>query len=997
MQGSKVGRIHASARKVEIEELYVAYRKAKHAAFRDRNTPQAVSYSNYEPKLHEHLRRLQRVLNARSLSQSLDDELIGDWTSLPSWNGKNDPADQFYSSDAFQIGPSNVLGRGIDYRPVADAPVDMQVVNALWCITSGIRLDAALGREHVFASHPHRGRIRKLPGGRKLPTGHPLFQFWPGQYGRWQQTGLRRMQKALQEHRRIVAVTMDLKKFYHRLDPSFIESEAFLSADAAISFDPYEARLNKVMLHCIRRWNEISPVADGGEKGLGLPVGWTSSAVLANAALRCFDQRVLRSTSPIYYGRYVDDVFLVVEPHQDFSNVDSATQWLANRLDLKKTKEGLRLNCPELGKSKLVFGESKQKVFCLDGEAGLDLIRPIRDTIRRKSSEYRSFPELPSDDGELASVALLTARDATIEAGAIRRADGVSVRRHGFSLVLRKANEYRALLEPTAWKAQRHLFLAMARRHLATPRGFGELSRYIPQCFALAAATGEWEELLLWIAALRKTKRHTYFRPKSQLHRRAWTNIFSLLADAVASAVGANPSGPAKTVYKKLLAGAGQSPRDLDATARSFRVSDWALRSRLEAWLDQHDFDPCSLVNPKQWPASAVSLLSPKSLPAFLKARSEGRSIDVPSVLLATRTPPISRLGLIDLERHDAAILRGALELKGVPVRNVRVEVDESAKQPVRTVNVARPIGTSAGSARLIVTSLLTTESAWAAAVRNAPLWTAERFENLNRLMNDVARDAVRWRSAPGAKVAAAYLLLPELSIPQSFWSLLVERMAGVGVSVIGGMEYRRVRDSVGVYRPVNEAIIALATGAYPTAVTVRQRKRRPAWGEASLIRQSIGFDLIASEQPFPVYVHGDFRFAVSICSDFTDIQARAPLQGQVDLLAIPEWNPDTDGFSSLIEAGALDMHSFVAQINNRAYGDSRVRVARKLAWERDAVQLKGGVEDFYAVADVDYYNLREFQSHVEPPQGDGAKFKPFPIGFKVSATRARAPGAPRR
>ena len=44
----------------------------------------------------------------------------------------------------------------------------------------------------------------------------------------------------------------------------------------------------------------------------GWPIGLCSSPVIANWYLREFDTAILKKIRPAYYGRYVDDIFMVV-------------------------------------------------------------------------------------------------------------------------------------------------------------------------------------------------------------------------------------------------------------------------------------------------------------------------------------------------------------------------------------------------------------------------------------------------------------------------------------------------------------------------------------------------------------------------------------------------------------------------------------------------------------------------------------------------------------
>ena len=52
--------------------------------------------------------------------------------------------------------------------------------------------------------------------------------------------------------------------------------------------------------------------ADIEDAVVGLPIGLCSSLVLANWYLQGFDAAVLKNVRPAYYGRYVDDILLVV-------------------------------------------------------------------------------------------------------------------------------------------------------------------------------------------------------------------------------------------------------------------------------------------------------------------------------------------------------------------------------------------------------------------------------------------------------------------------------------------------------------------------------------------------------------------------------------------------------------------------------------------------------------------------------------------------------------
>lgn len=96
--------------------------------------------------------------------------------------------------------------------------------------------------------------------------------------------------------------------------------------------------------------------------------------------------------------------------------------------------------------------------------------------------------------------------------------------------------------------------------------------------------------------------------------------------------------------------------------------------------------------------------------------------------------------------------------------------------------------------------------------------------------------------------------------------------------------------------------------------------------------------------------------------------------------------------FASLIESAALDIHAYTILVNNRKYGDSRVRSPAKESFLRDIARLRGGDNDFVVAATLNIVALRAFQSRAKRWLEDGDQFKPTPEGYKLHKIRRRSP-----
>ncbi len=225
--------------------------------------------------------------------------------------------------------------------------------------------------------------------------------------------------------------------------------------------------------------------------------------------------------------------------------------------------------------------------------------------------------------------------------------------------------------------------------------------------------------------------------------------------------------------------------------------------------------------------------------------------------------------------------------------------------------------------------------------------------------------------------------------MPSQWFISFADKLRFTGSSLVSGIEYRDGGDST-VH---NQVWASLRTGAPQSSsyVVYVQDKQKPAPFERALLHDLAGLRMVPEmkwEKP-TVIAHGDFRFALLICSELTNIEYRSSLRGQIDALIVPEWNKDLHTFESLVESAALDIHAYIVQANHLSFGDSRIRAPRANEWERDIVRVRGGIHDHVVVGEIDYWSLRSHQSALHVQKGE---FKPIPDGFDISPERRRLP-----
>jgi len=280
---------------------------------------------------------------------------------------------------------------------------------------------------------------------------------------------------------------------------------------------------------------------------------------------------------------------------------------------------------------------------------------------------------------------------------------------------------------------------------------------------------------------------------------------------------------------------------------------------------------------------------------------------------------------------------------------------------------------------RIVLASWKTQLDSWMASVTKNADPDLKRYKRTTRLINEVLSHHIQ----------LDYLILPEFSIPARWFLRIAQKLQGKGIALIGGVEYlhksqKNVNNQVWAALPHNGL-------GFPTMMIYRQDKQRAALHEEQELHRLAGITLKPEKawKTPPVIRHGEFCFALLICSELTNIAYRSALRGKVDALFVPEWNQDTETFNALVESAALDIHAYIIQCNDRQYGDSRIRAPYKNSWQRDLVRIKGGKADYFVVGEIDIKALRQFQSSHRSPD---RPFKPVPDGFEIAYERKTLP-----
>ncbi|RXJ81036.1 RNA-directed DNA polymerase [Arcobacter sp. F2176] len=979
---------------ITLADLYLAYKKAKVESFYDGNHPTSISFAKYEENLDNNLKKLQKKLQDKETLWHLDKEYLGNSLYMPksintsNWQEKS----HYVGLDPFenwsrQFDLNNKKKLETTYRLVIDASVNFHIISSLWILKVGHLFEEKLNKNFTYGNRLRRYKEKTDEIGEINTDTLGLFQPYFSAYKKWREKGLDTMKISVEKGLNIHAITMDLSRFYHNVSPNFILAPTFLKI-IGVTLDTNSKLLTEEIISAMNTWYKYTPDYDSRTEG-ALPVGLSASKIISNILLYEFDKQINEHINPLYYGRYVDDIFLVINSPQEIQNAENLMNWITTNIPcLQKNNDSLTINFQYSLDSTLIFGSDKQKIFYLSSEHGLDLINNINKQIKLQSSEYRLLANLPDSTSEMAARALLSTADASLEADALRKTDVVSIKRLGFSLLLKDIESYAKDLKSSNWKDLRVKFYTLINRYLLAPSGIFDYTGYYNRIFSIMIACNDLKEASEFIDNLiftfqlleETTDDKTDIQIKFNSYKQYMVKVLIETAFVSSTVKGFEEWTKLGRIIRKLqnITQDKNLPSRRDSIKKlsnTLLIKDLGKRPYKEYWYYSQTEDAKDKDIPKR--RSIQKILKLASIRYF----REAANLKIPhwkALTFPTRPLTLQEIILIIPETlHNRSLLKRAiLGLRGAGVKSDEI-IGFSALDETLLLNIPNKIINK----QIIValTSYKTEDKQWEAVVKGTPDRSVQRYSNLTQLINKILKE----------KNKINYITFPECSIPRRWAFSIAYKLAQHGISLICGLEYYSEPKIKGLK---NDSLLSLVTDwpGYKTNLIYLQSKLKPALAEKKyLTTQSKKlYEPPISNTNLPIYKHGEFYFGLLICSDLTNILNRSFFQGKIDGLFILEWNSDIETFNSLIESTAYDLHSFVIQINNRTYGDSRIRVPFKESYKRDLIRVKGGISDFYVLGSINFDELRRFQR--QKKSSLNPKFKPLPIGYEVSRWRKR-------
>lgn len=887
---------------------------------------------------------------------------------------------------------------------MADVSVEWHLITVLWIMRYGYLLDGML-------SDDCRGnRLLVDKDTKELNMGGSLFKPYFNQYQQWRDDAVEMAQQRLLKGKNMAFVNIDIKDFFYSAAIDFDK----IKEDIETELEKHDPEKVKVFGECnLHKLFEFLHVCysdklkvreypfEYSDSYAGkhiLPIGLSSSYILANHYLIDFDKRMRNLIPHVYYGRYVDDILVVIEsPDFNYHNkekcgqikidteqLSTADKFVYERfnqvLDLIERPEHIndtekdfcfKLKCYD----NCYIQPAKTLVYYFDKNESTAVIDKLKHDLNVRASEFRDFPEEGEDLSAFDDSAYHLIFDDSD--GKIRTLKDYKENRLGISVFLAK-RIFAALRRTTKTDKNE------CKRVVRLFRGVTGL-----MCFRM------WEKVFTFLVVNEQEElfseflQHTYNQiNKIEINKKKEleinTSLMLYLKIAVDMALSLNNNFKIKDIGIDKRGGEIDLDSKIDFRSsymvrHHYTVHPLAtLTKNVMSLADLTDIDMLQLngnaeiIEPdednaykiprrvKFWECCIAQVNE-----AIMEDSYKIGAIDGAEMLDASfeKYKAINKLYFSYNDTHKKTNNEFYSTTKSKVNEYCNVELCEFKIGNGRwykndeTDRDNRP--------KIAIANTQVDGKHILAGIRGETIVDTTRYNTLAKILKE-ARET-----------KSDVLIMPECSVPVTLLSSLAKYSAENGIMIVTGLEHWNVN---GVVFNFIVTIAPVTVGNTKDAVVMYRLKNHYSPDEEVQI-EGYGFNVPTRKPSRYFIINWKGIYSTSFyCFELANAQHRSLLRGKVDLIIISEFNRDIPYYDNIVGATSRDLHCYVAQVNTSQYGDSRLTQPTVSA-TKDILKLKGGLNDTILTERININALREFQlkSYELSVSDKDKSFKPLP------------------
>ena len=952
-----------SIKKYDKSDIQEAYIKLKSSIYYDKNLfyKNNIAVFEYNNNLEEKFQEILDILHSNNYKDKINKYLkLIDFFVMPKNIKKEIALNNSPIITNKSIKDEYVIE---DVNFFINLPVELQIIDTLWCMTVGKRLQKKFNTDILYAN------ILDLNKSRKFKSKN-LFKKYFQQYSKWRDNAINEVEKLYShKNKSSIIFSLDIKRYYYNIDINYTKLNQYkknliLSNLTQIVELIHEKYRNKIKSYLNKEYRANN----------FLPIGLLSSGIIANWYLSDFDDLMLQSENLKYYGRYVDDILCVFEIDEnvpDFKTDEDLLKIYFEKSNLFNFEDG-NLNFSSKQYSNLRIQQSKIKAFIIDKLSSKHIIEKFKTDILANSSEFRFLPSVKGLDQEYYSK--LFSLNYEGSSNILRNIDKFSINKYNIAVYLAKKIKMSFYIQ----KNYEEDFLLEALDKILKGEYLIELYNYWFKIFEYLLITKNsyrfknfYKEVQNKCICRITYKNETIESKKSKIiQNKIRTHIQNFLKIAATFALALNPDKNFKFWYA--------NENELINKIKYYRMSNLIDNNRI--FIPLYNYSEQNKIETEK----AIKLGDFRNL-----LKNNYKDLNKDLYKLDNNLLKLSPINIYDSKKelnkifgnilfNDCKELSAYTDLKNKD-RKIKIVQPNDEKRQINIYDVDFQDSTpNLSKIKIGIVNKLITENE-AKELNNYDI-SDQSYENVRDLLEE-------------AKIKKCHLLVfPELAIPIEFLPLLYEEVKSKQIGIITGLKHFTNSNNC-IYNFLCTLLPFKYKGIYNDSFVTLRVKNNYSPIEKELILKSKYQIPDIEKRSYDLIHWKGLYFSSYNCFEISSVEDRTLFKGSVDFITIHAFNRDVEYFNNILKSTARDIHCCAILVNNSNFGYSAVALPKQKSYQTLPVIVKGSEDDLIMTYTYDYKNLRKFQNEYIKQsldkQGEiDGEYKHLPPNFVLSNGR---------
>lgn len=260
----------------------------------------------------------------------------------------------------------------IHYNLFADLTLEEFILGTIWVMTIGELLDQQFRRE--------------IYGNRLSTDSYSFFKYYLKSFTKFRNKAFETIEHLSDNNEEGLCIQLDIERCFYNIDVDYLEKEV----SSLLEDDSVYSNINKSIFDYIKKFNENNSdeydklgIVSAKTFNRALPIGFLPSAILANYYLQKLDNSFIREFNPISYGRYADDIIMVIKNDiSEFIKEDGKLGYYTGKIDaiIEGFNKGKDVD--------LSAKKEKWIYFAIDRQTDKIYIRKFKEVTEKLSSDF---------------------------------------------------------------------------------------------------------------------------------------------------------------------------------------------------------------------------------------------------------------------------------------------------------------------------------------------------------------------------------------------------------------------------------------------------------------------------------------------------------------------------------------------------------------------------------------------------------------------------------